>query len=188
MKKNINIDLLHEELFKNKPVLSFDEEIDYLAWKKQIKEKYIELLGLDTISQNKCELNIEIEEIKETDKYVRYRYTFESEKNSVVPCYLLIPKQNKEKYPVCICLQGHTTGFHISIGEKIYDEDEKTLKTDTFALDAVKNGYAALCIEQRGMGERTTPRNDRGRALTCGCYHTAMTALLLGRTLIGERV
>jgi hypothetical protein len=89
---------------------------------------------------------------------------------------------------VAICLQGHTTGFHISIGEKIYEGDESLIDTQAFGLYAVENGFAALCIEQRGMGERTTPRNDRGRALTCGCYHTALTALLLGRTLIGERV
>lgn len=186
--KTINVDKIHESLFLEKPKLAFSDEVDYLSWKKQIKDKYIELLGLDNIAKNDCPLKVEIEETVETDEYIRYRYTFESEKESIVPCYLLIPKTGKEKYPICICLQGHSTGFHISIGEKKYDEDDNNLKTSTFALDAVKRGFAALCIEQRGMGERTTPRNDRGRALTCGCYHTAFTALLLGRTLIGERV
>jgi len=94
----------------------------------------------------------------------------------------------QKKFPVCICLQGHTTGFHISIGEKKYEQDDKYLQTSTFAIDVVKNGYAALAIEQRGMGERTTLRQDRGPALTCGCMFTAMTALMLGRTIIGERV
>ena len=188
MKKEINVDVIHEELFKDKPLLAFDEKADYQTWKKQIKEKYIEFLGLDTISLNACEIKVDIEETIETEEYTRIRYTFESEKNSIVPCYLLIPKQGKKKYPVCICLQGHSTGFHISIGEKIYGEDEQMLETNTFALYAIKNGYAALCIEQRGMGERTTPRKDRGWATTCGCYHTALTALMLGRTLIGERV
>ena len=186
--KTINVDNIHEKLFLKKPKLAFSNSNDYLTWKEQIRNKYIELLGLENIAKNDCPLNIEIEEIKETKEYTRYRYTFESEKESIVPCYLLIPKTGKNKYPVCICLQGHSTGFHISIGEKKYDEDDETLKTSTFALDAIKRGFAALCIEQRGMGERTTPRNDRGRRLTCGCYHTAMTALLLGRTLIGERV
>ncbi len=186
--KSINIDILHEDLLKKERLLSFDESKDYQSWKKQIKEKYIELLGLDEIAKNACEIKVEVQETVETDEYTRYQYVFESEKGCKVPCYLLIPKDNKEKHPVCICLQGHTTGFHISIGEKKYDEDEISLQTSTFALDAVKNGYAALAIEQRGMGIRTTPRQDRGRALTCGCYHTSMTALLLGRTIIGERV
>ncbi len=186
--KKIDNDVIHEQLLKNKPLLAYDEKNDYIEWKEKVKRKYIELLGLDLIAQNACDIKIEIEECVETDEYVRYRYVFESEKGCLVPCYLLIPREQKKKFPICICLQGHTTGFHISIGEKKYDQDSQYLERSTFAIDAVKNGYAALAIEQRGMGERTTLRQDRGPALTCGCGFTAMTALMLGRTLIGERV
>ena len=184
----IDNDKIHENLLNATPKLAFNENADYSEWKKQVKQKFIEILGLDNIAENACEIKINIEETVEFEEYTRYRYTFESEKGCIVPCYLLIPKAKKEKYPVCICLQGHTTGFHISIGKTIYDEDKNSIKSATFALDAVKNGFAALCIEQRGMGERTTLRLDRGRALTCGCYFTSMTALLLGRTVLGERV
>jgi cephalosporin-C deacetylase-like acetyl esterase len=186
--KTINNDVIHEQLLSQKPLLAYDEKNDYTEWKQKVREKYIELLGLDSIQKNACDIKVEIEERVETDEYTRYRYVFESEKGCFVPCYLLIPRAQKQKFPVCICLQGHTTGFHISIGEKKYDQDDKSLGTSTFALDAVKNGYAALAIEQRGMGERTTLRQDRGASLTCGCMFTAMTALMLGRTLIGERV
>ena len=192
--REINNDIVHDNLFKDKPLLAYDEKNDYAAWKQQLKDKYIELLGLDVIAQNACDLKVEIEEVVETDEYTRYRYVFDSEKDCPVPCYLLIPRTQQEKYPVCVCLQGHSTGFHISIGKKIYEGDgtwegdDRWLSTSTFALDAVKNGYAALAIEQRGMGERTTLLKNRGRALTCGCNFTAMTALLLGRTLIGERI
>ena len=186
--KTINNDVIHEQLLSQKPLLAYDEKNDYAEWKQKVREKYIELLGLDSIQKNACTIQVEIEERIETDEYTRYRYVFESEKGCFVPCYLLIPRAQKQKFPVCICLQGHTTGFHISIGEKKYDQDDKSLETSTFALDAVKNGYAALAIEQRGMGERTTLREDRGASLTCGCMFTAMTALMLGRTLIGERV
>ena len=186
--KDINVDVIHEKLFLEKTLLAFSDDLDYPSWKEEIRKKYIELLGLDNIAQKECDLNLDIEEVIDKGEYLRYRFTFESEKNSIVPCYLLIPKKEKKKYPVCICLQGHSTGFHISIGEAKYDNDGRWLDTSTFALDAVKSGFAAFCIEQRGMGERTTPLSTRARALTCGCYHTAMTALLLGRTLIGERV
>lgn len=186
--RTINNDIVHDNLFKNKPLLAYEEGNDYEKWKGQVRDQYIKMLGLDVIAQNACEIQVEIEETVETDEYTRYRYVFESEKDCPVPCYLLIPKTGKEKYPVCVCVQGHSTGFHISIGVKKHEEDDRSLATSTFALDAVKNGFAALCIEQRGMGERTTPHQRRGPALTCGCYHTAMTALILGRTLIGERV
>ena len=188
--KEINNDLLHETLMRRKPVMAFDENADYGEWKAKLKEKYIELLGIEEIAQNTCDINVEIEEVVKQDGYIRYRYVFEAEKGNYLPCYLLIPDTGKEKYPVLICLQGHTAGFHISIGVEKYAGDSDSIKTSTFALDGVKNGYAALCIEQRGMGERQTPIQHRGRVegTGCPCYYTALTALLTGRTLIGERV
>ncbi|MBQ7830693.1 MAG: acetylxylan esterase [Clostridia bacterium] len=186
--RKIDNDIIHEKLLDKKPLWAYDEKYDYAEWKDRIGKKYIELLGLDVIAENACPIKVEIEEVVETEEYTRYRYVFESEYDCPVPCYLLIPRTQKEKYPVCICLQGHTSGFHISIGKEIYDGDAKFLETSTFALDAVKNGYAALAVEQRGMGERTTLLQSRGRTMSCGCLFTAMTALLSGRTLIGERV
>ena len=186
--RKIDNDVIHEKLLDRKPLWAYDEKYDYAEWKNRIQEKYIELLGLEEIAANACPIQVEIEEVVETEEYTRYRYVFESEKDCPVPCYLLIPRVQKEKFPVCICMQGHTTGFHISIGEQKYEEDAKSLQTHTFALDAVKNGYAALAIEQRGMGERTTLYAKRIPALTCGCLYTAMTALLSGRTILGERV
>ena len=188
--REIDNDLLHETLLSKKPILAFDECVDYSVWKEKIKAQYLQLLGMEEIAKNDCDLRVEIEEEIEKDGYIRYRYIFESEKGCFVPCYLLIPNTGKEKYPVMLCLQGHTAGFHISIGERKYAGDEKALETSTFALDAVANGYAALCIEQRGMGERQPRYPHRGKmeGAGCPCYYTALTALLVGRTLIGERV
>ncbi len=188
--REINNDLLHEALMEREPLLRFNENADYGEWKKAIREKYTQLLGLEEIAKNACDIHVEIEETVKMDGYIRYRYVFQSEKGCDLPCYLLVPDTGKEKYPVLICLQGHSNGFHISIGEKRYDGDEKMFESSTYALDGVKNGYAALCVEQRGMGERQTLRFDRGRVegVGCPCYYTAFTALMLGRTLLGERV
>lgn len=188
--KVINNDLIHESLLKREPLLRFDENADFNAWREKVREKYMEVLCLDEIAKNACEIKVEIEEEVKQDGYTRYRYTFESEHGCTVPCYLLIPDTGKEKYPVLICLQGHTAGFHISIGECKFAGDDKYIETSTFALDAVKNGYAALCVEQRGMGERQPTTKERGHqdGAGCPCLYTAMTALLTGRTLIGERV
>ena len=188
--KVINNDIVHEKLMRKQPILRFDENADFDIWREQVREKYIDILGLDDIAANACEIKVEIEEEVKKDGYTRYRYTFESEYGCTVPCYLLIPDTGKEKYPVMICLQGHTAGFHVSIGEGKYECDEEDMKTSTFALDAVKNGYAALCVEQRGLGERQPFTDKRGKmpGKGCPCLYTAMTALLSGRTLIGERV
>lgn len=175
-----------------KPKLAFDERCDFNLWKASVKEKLIELLGLDVIKENACPQNIEIIERVQKDGYEQIRFEFESEKGSVVPCYLLIPNTNKEKYPVAIVLQGHNQqGFASSVGNAYCHE---TLDYDTgrgmFAVQAVQNGYIALAIEQRGMGERTALNTLKRRvslSANGGCYFEATTALMLGRTLIGER-
>ena len=183
----------HDKLTKNmNPKLSFDENRDFSSWRSDVKAKLIELLGLDIIAENACEPNLSIVQEEEKDGYKQIRFEFESEIGAVVPCYLLIPNTGKEKYPVAITLQGHNEqGFYSSIGKALCHE---TLDYDTgrgmFAVQAVKQGYIALAIEQRGMGsrsalntiERRVSLNPKGN-----CYYEATTALMLGRTIIGER-
>ena len=147
-------ELCHQLLMKAPPELSFDETKDYVFWKMQIKEKFIELTGLKNIEKNACPLNLQIESEEQKDGYKQIRFVFESEKGAFVPCYLLIPDMGKDKYPVAITLQGHSSGFHNSVGIVKYEGDEEFQKRGQFAIQAVKNGFIALALEQRGMGER----------------------------------
>jgi len=73
--------------------------------------------------------------------------------------------------------------MQISMG-RVYGNDPADDGDRDVAVQAIENGYAALCLEQRGMGERRTIKEDKGNTR---CHVTAMNALLLGRTLIGER-
>ena len=186
--------LCHDRLTKiTKQKLAFDETADFQTWKGQVREKLEELLGIDVIKENDCPLKIEIEEEVQMDGYTQVRFTFESEIGSVVNCYLLTPDTGKEKYPVVITLQGHNeSGVHSSIGDPWAHE---TLDYDTgrgtFAIQAVKEGYVALALDQRGMGERRAKNTD-GRRVSLNpasgsCYFEATTAIALGRTIIGER-
>ena len=96
---------------------------------------------------------------------------------------LLIP-QGDVPVPVVICLQGHSKGMHISLGRPKYPGDEELISGGDrdFALQIIREGYAAFVLEQRGFGEcGGTPNGP-------ACQQPAMAALLLGRTLIGERV
>ncbi len=107
-----------------------------------------------------------------------------------IRCFVFIT--DKEKYPIAITLQGHSSGFHLSIGQQKEDGDEKKLPRVAFAVQAVKNGYIALAIEQRGMGERRLNRSY-GKEYKFFqrphmCAFASLTAISLGRTIIGERV
>ena len=168
------------------PQLTFNGDRDYSKWKTEVREKLMELVGMKNIEKNACPLNLQIESEEQKDGYKQIRFVFESEKGAFVPCYLLIPDTGKEKYPVAITLQGHSTGFHNSVGIVKYEQDVPYQPRGQFAVQAVRNGFIALAIEQRGMGERRpTARHQRGANM---CEYTAHIALLLGRTILGERM
>ena len=172
----------HKSLMTKKPMLSYDECIDYTKWKDGVKEKFIQLLGIQSIERNATPLKMEVELDEQRDLYRIIRFVFESEVDSWVPCYLLIPNQGQKKYPLAICLQGHSSGFHLSIGENKFPEDKHYQPRASLALQAIKEGYCALCVEQRALGER----RPEFPAFNCG--FAACNAFMLGRTLVGERV
>ncbi len=178
----------HDLLYKNmKQELAFSKDADFEAWKKELRARFYEVTGLTEIEKNAApSRNVEIEYEQKMEGYTKIRFTFESEIGTRVPCWLLVPDTGKEKYPVAITLQGHSTGAHNSVGEIKFEKDAAYQETrGKFGIQAVENGYAALCIEQRGMGERkpTTPTRKAP-----GCTYSALTAFHLGRTLIGERM
>lgn len=181
-------DLCHEVLIKTiKPTLAYDEAKDFETWREQVREKFLELLG-DLPS--KCSLYIRVEWEKEHENFYEKRLLFCPEENIDIPCHLWIPKNVKLPCPVVICLQGHTTGMHISMGRSVNEGDEAFLGgSRDIANQAIANGYAALTMELRGFGELKSQLqlNIFPDAIST-CAHPAMTANLLGRTLMGERV
>ena len=187
-KNIINAELCHDTLLKKiTPKYTYRENCNYFEWKAKVVEKFRELSGLNDVEENDSpDINVKVEWEEDKGDYRLIRFSFESEKDEIVPCYLCIPKSGKKKYPVAVVLQGHSTGFHNSIGEKIYPEDEEYQPRGAFALQAVKNGYIALAIEQKGLGERKP--NKANRLPTTYCRYSAMVALGLGRTLLAERM
>lgn len=179
------IDLLAEQTGQK---LGYTKECDYALWKEQVKEKFEELLGFEAIKENACELNFRIEEEVEKEGYKQTRFLIESERGANVPCYFLIPDTGKKKYPVAIVLQGHSVGAKMSINEPDPDKPgqvEYAGGRGGFAVQAVKQGFAALAIEQRGMGERRPHNADRNENM---CTYEALTSLLFGRTILGGRI
>ncbi len=168
--------------------MTYGTNPDYGAWKESIRSKLTELIGIEHIAENACESQITVESREEIEDgtLTLVRFTFESETGATVPCYAVIPHLGKEKYPVAITLQGHSSGFHNSIGVVKYDGDAKYQPRGAFALQAARNGYFALAIEQRAMGERRPTRQNRARDINC--RYDGAVALLLGRTLLAERV
>ncbi|MCL2512965.1 MAG: acetylxylan esterase [Oscillospiraceae bacterium] len=168
---------------KTKPMFRYSGDMPFDIWRGVAKAKLIELLGLDKFKKCPPLFNIEYE--TETGEFIEARFTFQSEEGYFVPCHFLAPKGKNGSLPLMVCIQGHSPGMHISLGRVKYGGDAENMNSGDrdFAVQAVKNGYCALAVEQRGFGECSG--NAEGGT---NCYMNAMTALLLGRTMIGERV
>ncbi len=169
-------------LEKLKPSMTYSPATESISqWQKNASEKLTQLLGLP---YEKCEPLFDIEYAKELPDKKEIRFTFQSEKGEFVNALLWLPKAHgTKKPPVMICLQGHSTGMHLSFGRPLYDEDKPDIESGDrdFAVQCVKHGFAAIGIDQRCFGERGgTPKPD--------CYVASMTAILSGRTAIGGRV
>lgn len=169
------------ELLKNiKPQMSYDGE-KYEQWKAEARKKLSSLLGLDRFTLVNDDLDIEYE--TELENAVEIRFTFQTEKGYRAPAHLFLPKNIKNP-PLMICLQGHSTGMHISFGRPKFPGDEETINGGDrdFCVRALKEGFAAIALEQRELGECGI--KDGGNM----CFQSAMTSLIQGRTTIGERV
>ena len=157
---------------------------DVRSWQQRLQPKLIELLG-DTPKQ-KADLNARSLWSRKNELGSIEKIVFTSEPRSDVPAYVCIPKDFKKPHTWLISVQGHSTGMHNSIGVEL--EDEKTAKEiegdRDFAVHSMKRGVAALCIEQRAFGYRS----EQVLSKNTGCHDASMHALMIGRTLIGERV
>ena len=168
-----------ELLLKQKPAMAYDGS-DLTAWQEKARRKLRELLGMDKFI--KVSPMVEIEYEKELENATEIRFTFRTEEGYRAPAHLLLP-HGVDNPPVMICLQGHSTGMHISLGRVKFEGDGNLIQGGDrdFCIRALREGFAAVALEQRSLGES---RN----ADSWGCQNSSMTNLIMGRTTIGERV
>lgn len=175
-------------LFENfVPEMRYDGSVSIEEWQKAAREKLADILGMKYMV--KCDYDFMIEETKEYENFTQHRFSFQSEPGYYAVCYIRIPHGAKN-IPPMICIQGHSKGQHISLGEPKFPGDENTIAGGDrdFCKYALENGFAAVTIEQRYMGE------NGGDQAGPGCYFfkegkiTAHQTLLYGRCAIGERV
>lgn len=164
------------------PSLRWDGTCPIEAHREACSEKLRELLGLNFFSP--CDPIFEITSEDELLGHRHIHFTLQTEEGYFTHCDLLLPKDQTGKLPLCATLQGHSKGAHISLGVAKYPGDENTIKGGDrdFCVRAVAEGFAALAIEQRAFGQ--CGGTEHGPA----CIRPAMEAILMGRTLIGERV
>ena len=156
------------------------------AWQAKLRRKLRQLVG--DIPQDRCPLRPRQLWHRRHPLGTIEKIVFTAEPYADVVAYVCLPKAVKPPYTFVICLQGHSTGMHNSIAVRQADET-KSRKVEgdrDFALGCLQHGLAALCIEQRSFGERSEKK--QAQVSKQSCHDATMHALLLGRTLLGERV
>ncbi len=169
-------------LKKSVPTMRYDGKEPFTDWQKRAKAKLAELLGLPLES---CAPETVVEYVNETEDYTEYRMLIQTEPGYNVPCHLLIPKKVQLPAPLTICLSGHGGGMHVALGRAKNEEDEEALSSwyhRAMAVRAIKDGRCALVIEARNFGESSL----EGYGTTC--TEASKIAILMGRTVLGERV
>ena len=185
MKMNFQPKEQHKSLFKRLvPSLKWDGVAPSDEVKARYRAKLSELLGMDTFE--KCSSKLEILRDRELFGNRCISFAVQTEENYFANCHLMVPMESDKPLPLCVCLQGHVSGAHLSLGIEKFPYDDVYLGEEEldFCIQAVKNGYIALAIEQRCFGENGgNPENGATE-----CSHPAHVALMMGRTVIGERV
>lgn len=177
---------LHNALLaKVVPALAYDQG-DVRKWRSRLGRKLRQLVG--EIPKKRVSLNPRRLWLRDHPLGTIEKVVLTSEPYSDMLAYVCLPKSASPPYTFMICLQGHSTGMHNSIGVDREDET-RTIKVEgdrDYALGCMQRGVAALCIEQRSLGWRR--ENKMNRASPNACQDAAMHSLMLGRTLVGERV
>jgi dienelactone hydrolase len=167
------------------PSLGYDGG-DVQEWQARLRPKVRKLVG--DMPEERCPLRPRQLWQRQHPLGTIEKIAFTSEPYADVVAYVCLPRDVEPPYTFMICVQGHSTGMHNSIAVKQEDETQPhEVEGDRdFGIGCMRRGVAALCIEQRSFGERREQKQERVAAQ--GCHDATMHALMLGRTLIGERV
>lgn len=167
------------------PALKYDGG-DVAAWQRKLRRKLKQLLG--STPTERCELDPRTIWKRNHRLGTIEKIVFTAEPYADVPAYVCLPKNAEPPYTFFICVQGHSSGMHNSIAV-LRENEDRPLKIEgdrDFGLQCMARGMAALCIEQRSFGERREQKQEN--PYPGMCHDAAVHALMLGRTLIGERV
>lgn len=159
------------------------------SWRRKLRAKIAELTGADAmLAAPRVPLRPRTLWRRRHELGTIEKVAFAAEPGADVLAYVCIPHGSSAPHDFVICLQGHSTGMHVSIGVDREDETQpKAPEGDRgIALGAMRRGVAALCIEQRSFGLRRELKQTLRAEHPC--HDAVFHALMLGRTLIAERV
>jgi len=157
---------------------------DVREWQRITRAKLVELTGYAR-QKTSPETRVRHDSIL-PNGFVRRSYIVRTRERQDIPVHLVFDAAIGEPRPVMICLQGTNSGIHLSWDEiRMPADAERIARGSGNALAAAERGYLAVAIEQSCFGQRR--ERKLAKASPDPCIDAATHAMLLGRTMIGER-
>lgn len=166
---------------------------DAATWQSATRAALSKALKLDTFTRQHHEVTL----INSVDKgdFVRHKYVMRTGPHSLMPFYLLIPKNMGTPLPTIVAFAGHGYGVADIVGLWEDGTERKVANGyhEDFAVALCRAGFAVAAPEISCFGERQTDFSYldtvNGQPVPGStCTHTAMLAFHLGISVPSMRV
>ncbi len=155
-------------------------------WQTDLRRELLKCLG-----EMPVPVPLDAQPLEESDQgdHVRQKWILHTEADFWLPFYLLLPKGGGGRRPAVIALHGHGPGKvrPVGIATTSVERQHITEGERDYGLQAVREGYIAFCPDMRGFGE-CVDEDHANQVHGYSCMGSAGRAIMLGRTLLGERV
>ncbi len=184
-------------LSQTPPVLSYQragKRTPLAEWQIRVRERIRQVSGLDDIQAAQRGDPIECRDASREvrDGYSLEKHYLRAEPGMEIPFYLLLPESASSTSPVPLVLTPHghgRRGKEVYVGN--YENDEEREHSESgdrdIALQAVEAGYAVIAPDVRGFWEMAR-QEEMAAGKGSSCDELQRRSLMLGRSLIGERV
>ena len=159
------------------------------AWQKKTRKALAQTIGF----QNSKKVPLQPKIIERVDKgdYIREKLLLRVAEHSLMPVYILIPKEAPGLLPVTLAFNGHGYGVKDIVG--LWEDGAERATPDgyhkDFAVELCRRGMVVVAPEISCFGERQTDfgylTSFPGQQAPTTCTHTAMLASWLGGSAMG---
>ena len=162
------------------------------AWQISTRQALRESIGFQDLPQ--APLEPEILETVDKGDYVREKILLHTTPWTVMPVYILKPKNSPPTLPLVIAFHGHGYGVKDIVG--LWENGEERETPDgyhkDFGVALCRRGFMVAAPEISCFGERLTDFSyltpGFGQDAPYTCHHTATLAFHLGGSAVGLRV
>ncbi len=162
------------------------------AWQAETRKALAQAIGLRAVSNHPIQPQL-IESVDKGD-YLREKVLLQTSAQTLMPVYLLIPKETPGPRPTVLAFHGHGYGVKDLVG--LWEDGQERDLPDgyhkDFAIELCRAGFFVAAPEIACFGERQTDFSYLNPILDqpvpTSCTHAAMLAFHLGTSVVGMRV